>query len=207
MVNLTPIIIRILYVFSLPKTCKSHLDFYCDRNITLVKNCNISPIFLRDVLVFARCQIKICQLHVEHESLWAGQYSFTTYCEEAPLCTVLYTTRIMNCVDFKWFTYFPRIWKVSIYFGTYVHDLKAFDTSISSFSTVWKMLLLLAMLILLPYQNICLQYNNETCCSLSTVLLVRVLWRLHGLRFLGSGDLALPTVKWLVLSCIYCCLQ
>lgn len=47
--------------------------------------------------------------------------------------------------------------KVSIYFGMYVHDRKAFDTSINSFSTVWKMLLLLAMLIFLPYQNICLQ--------------------------------------------------
>lgn len=143
-------------------------------------------LFKSDVLVFVRCWMKMRQFCVEQESLWACQYSFTTYCEAAP-CAHNSTPQKLWLFMTLYSSPFWRMRQVSIYSGILI--LTAFDMSISSFSSLEDTFCILDTFILLSYQNICLLCNNETCCSFSTVLAVRVLQKLHGLN-IHNGDFA-----------------
>lgn len=95
-------------------------------------------VFLSDVLVFVTCQMKMHQLCVEQESLWACQNSFTTYCEEAPCaCTEFYTTRNFGWCQSKRFSKLFN-YVTSTHILWYAHDIKAFDMSINILKYSWE---------------------------------------------------------------------
>lgn len=94
-------------------------------------------VFLSDVLVFVRCLMKMRQFFVEQESLWACQYNFTTYCEEAPCAQNPTPQETLAGVNVRCLANFSMT--TSIHILWYYLDLKAFD--ILTLKTVWKIFL------------------------------------------------------------------